>query len=88
MKDDLWLLDIRATGRFTYNSRSLKNYTECCRVLCCAEGNTFPIVGTGTMRLSLRFGEEVVCVTLRNLHGPCLSHLFLSLRRIADAGNT
>ena len=67
MKNDLWLVDIGANGRFTYDSRSLKNYTECSRVLCCAEGNTFPIVGTGTMRISLRFGEGVVCVTLRNL---------------------
>ena len=51
-------------------------------------GDTFPIVGTGTLRLSLRSGEGVVCVTLMNVaHVPGLSHHFLSLRRIADAGN-
>ena len=60
----------------------------CSRVLRCAGGNTFPIVGTGTLRLSLRSGEGVVCVTLMNVaHVPGLSHHLLSLRRIADAGN-
>ena len=60
----------------------------CSRVLRCAGGNTFPIVGTGTLRLSLRCGEGVVCVTLMNVaHVPGLSHHILSLRRIADAGN-
>ena len=88
MGDDLWLLDTGAAGIFTYDSRSLKNYAECSRVLCCAGGNTFPIVGIGTLRLSLRSGEGVVCVTLINLaHVPGLSHHLLSLRRIADAGN-
>ena len=57
-------------------------------MLRCAEGNTFPIVGTGTLRLSLRSGERVVCVTLMNVaHVPGLSRHLLSLRRIADAGN-
>ena len=57
-------------------------------MLRCAGGNTFPIVGTGTLRLSLRSGEGVVCVTLMNVaHVPGLSHHLLSLRRIADAGN-
>ena len=51
-------------------------------------GNTFLIVGTGTLRLSLRSGEGVVCVTLTNVANvPGLSHHLLSLRRIADAGN-
>ena len=85
---DLWLLDTGATGHFTYDPRLLENYAECSRVLRCAGGNTFPIVGTGTLRLSLRSGEGVVCVTLMNVaHVPGLSHPLLSLRRIADAGN-
>ena len=88
MGGDLWLLDTGATGHFTYDSRSLENYGECSRVLRCAGGNTFPIVGTATFRLSLGFGEGVVCVTLLNLaHVPGLSHHLLSLRRIADGGN-
>ena len=58
------------------------------KVLRCAGGNIFPIVGTGTNRISLRSGEEVVCVTLVNVaHVPGLSYHLLSLRRIADAGN-
>ena len=89
MGDDLWLLDTGASGRFTYDSRSLEDYTECSRVLCCARGNSFPIVGTGTLRLSLRSGEGVVCVTLIDVaHVPGLSYPLLSLRRITDAGNT
>ncbi|CAN0386016.1 unnamed protein product, partial [Ascophyllum nodosum] len=88
MGDDLWLLDTGATGHCTDDPRSLENYAECSRVLRCAGGNSFPIVGTGTLRLSLRSGEGVVCVTLINVaHVPDLSHHLLSLRRIADAGN-
>ena len=88
MGDDLWLLDTGATDRFTHGPRLLENYAECSRVLRCAGGNTFPIVGTGTLRLSRRSGEGVVCVTLVNVaHVPGLSHHFLSLRRIADAGD-
>ena len=56
-------------------------------MLRCARGNTFPIVGTGTLPISLRSGEAVVLVTLMNVaHVPGLSHHLLSLRRIADAG--
>ena len=85
---DLWLLDTGATGHFTHDPRLLENYAECSRVLRCTGGNTFPIVGTGILRLSLRSGEGVVCVTLMNVaHVPGLSHHLLSLRRIADAGN-
>ena len=88
MGDDLWLLDIGVTGHFTYDPRLLENYAECSRVLRCAGGNTFPIVGTRTLRLSLRSGERVVCVTLLNVANvPGLSHHLLSLRRIVDAGN-
>ena len=57
-------------------------------MLRCAGGNTFPIVGTGTLRLPLPSGEGVVCVMLTNVaHAPGLSHHLLSLRRIADARN-
>ena len=63
MEDDLWLLDTGATGHFTHDPRLLENYAECSRVLRCARGNTFPVVGTGTLRLSLRSGEGV--------HGLC-----------------
>ena len=56
MGDDLWLLDTGATGHFTYDPRLLETYAECSRVLRCAEGNTFPIVGTGTLCVSLRSG--------------------------------
>ena len=86
MGGDLWLLGTEANGHFTYDPRLLKNYAECSRVLRCAGGNTFPIVGTDTLRLSLRSGEGVVCVTLINVaHVPGRSHHLLSLRRIADA---
>ena len=57
-------------------------------VLRCAGGNTFPIVGSGTLRLSLRSGGGVVCVTLINVAlvpGP--SHHLLSLIHIDNAGN-
>ena len=55
MGDDLWFLDTGATGHFTYDPRSLESYAERSRVLRRAGGNTFPIVGTGTLRISLRF---------------------------------
>ena len=88
MGDDLWLLDTGATGHFTYDPRLLENYTECSRVLRCAGGDTFPIVGTGTLRLSLRSGEGGGCATLMNVaHVPGFSRHFLLLRRIPDAGN-
>ena len=88
MGDDLWLLDTGATGHFKYDHRFLENYAECSRVLRCAGGDTFPIMGTGTLRISLRSGEGVVCVTLVNVaRVPGLSHHLLSLRRIAEAGN-
>ena len=88
MGDDLWLLDTGATGHFTYDPRLLEAYAECSRVLRCAGGNTFPIVGTGTLRSSLRSGGVEVRVTLMNIaHVPGLSHYLLPLRRIADAGN-
>ena len=88
MGDDMWLLDTGATGHFTYDPRSLENYGECSRVLRCAGGNTFPIVGTGTFRLSLRSGGGggVVCVTLMHVaHDPGLSHHLMSLRRTVPA---
>ena len=57
-------------------------------MLRCAGGNTFPIVGTGTLRVFLRSREGLVYVTLMNVaHVPGLSRHLLSLRRIADAGN-
>ena len=85
---DLGLLDTGANGHFTYDPRLLGNSAECSTVLRCAGGNTFPIVGTGTLRLSLRSGEGAICVTLMNIaHVPGLSHHLLSLRRIADEGN-
>ena len=88
MGDDLWLLETGATGHFMYDLQLLESYAECSRVLRCAGSNTFPIVGTGTLRLSIRSGEGVVCVTLMNVaRVPGLSHHLLSLRRIADAGN-
>ena len=88
MGDDLWLLDTGATGHFTYDPRLLENNAECSRVLRCAGGNTFHVVGTGTLRISLRSGGGVVCVTLMNVaHVPGLSHHFMTVRRIADAGN-
>ena len=86
--DDLWLLDTGATGHFMYDPRLLENYAERSRVLRCAGGNTFPIVGIVTLCLSLRSGEGLVCVTLLNVaHVPGLSHNLLSLRHTADAGN-
>ena len=85
---DLWLLDTGANGHFTHDRRLLENSAECSTVLRCAGGNTFPIVGTGTLRLSLRSGKGVICMTLMNVaHVPGLSHRILSLRRIADEGN-
>ena len=51
--------------------------------------NTFPIVGAGTLRLSLRSGGGgVVCLTLMNVADvPRLTYHLLSLRRITDAVN-
>ena len=88
MVDDLWLLNSGATGHFTYDPRLLEKYAERSRVLRCAGGHTFPIVGTGTLRISLRSGEGVVYVKLTECC-TCsdLSHHIWSLRRIADAGN-
>ena len=57
-------------------------------MLRCAGHDTFPIVGTGTLRIYLGLEERVVCVTLMDVaYVPGLSRHFLSLRRIANAGN-
>ena len=86
--DDLKLLGTEATGHFTYDPRSLEKYAECSRVLRCAGGNTFTIVGTSTLRLSLRPGEGMFCVTSMDVaQVPGLSRHLLSLGRITDAGN-
>ena len=61
MGDDLWLLDTGATGHFTHDSQLLENYAECIRVLRCAGGNTFPIVGTGTSSFPSIWGGGVLC---------------------------
>ena len=88
MGNDLWLLETGATGHFTYDPRFLENYAECSRVLRCAGGNIFPIVGTGILCLSLPSRKGAVCVMLMNVaHVPVLSHHLLSLRCIDDAGN-
>ena len=88
MGDDLWRLDTGVTGHFTCDPQLLENCAECSRVLRCTGGNTFPIVGIGTLRLSLRSEAGMVCVTLVNVaHVLGLSHHLLSLRRIADAWN-
>ena len=87
MGDELWLLDTGATGHFAYDPGLVESYAECSRVLRCAGRDTFPIVGTGTLRLLFRSGEGLVCVTLMNVaHVPGLSHHRFSLRRVADAG--
>ena len=59
-------------------------------MLRCVGSNTFPIVGTGTLRLSLRSGGGggVVRLTLMNVADvPRLTYHLLSLRRITDAVN-
>ena len=77
-----------ATGHFTYDPRLLENYAECSRVLRCAGGNTFPIVGTANLRLHLRSGEGMVCGMLMNVaHVSGFSYHLLSLTCTADAGN-
>ena len=50
----LWLLDIGASGHFTYDASQFRDYVECKRVLRCAGGNTYPMVGMGTLILCFR----------------------------------
>ena len=56
-------------------------------MLRCVVGNTFPIVGTGTLRLSPIWEGGGLCELMNAVHVPDLSHYLLTLRRIADAGN-
>ena len=83
------VLDTGASGHFSYDASQFRDYVECKRVLRCAGGNTYPIVGMGTLMLCFRPEGGVVRLRLENVaHVPGLSHHLFSLRRVADAGNT
>jgi len=45
------LLDTGALGHFTYDALQLRDYVKCKRMLSCAGGNTYPVVGMGSLML-------------------------------------
>ncbi|CAM9905489.1 unnamed protein product [Sphacelaria rigidula] len=87
---ELWVLDTGATSHFSPDSSKMADYRKCSgRVLRCAGGGTYPIVGRGNLALSLRSDGRDIVLHLKIIdHAPCVRHHLLSLTRMSNAGHT
>lgn len=87
--DEAWIPLCGATQHCTYSKNGMVNYRECDnRSMKNMAGDCFPIIGTGDLCMSFRSAGGVVRLRMLNVaHVPDLAHHFLSLRRVADAGN-
>ncbi|CAM9619252.1 unnamed protein product, partial [Sphacelaria rigidula] len=85
-----WVLNTGDTSHFSPDSSKMTDYRKCGgRVLRCAGGGTYPIVGRGNLALSLRSDGRDIVLHLKNVHhAPCLRHHLLSLTRMSNAGHT
>ncbi|CAM9911234.1 unnamed protein product [Sphacelaria rigidula] len=68
----------------------MTDYRKCSgRVLRCAGGGTYPIVGRGNLALSSRSDGRDIVLHLKNVdHAPCVRDHLLSLTRMSTAGHT
>ncbi|CAM9415920.1 unnamed protein product, partial [Sphacelaria rigidula] len=85
-----WVLDTGATSHFSPDSSNITDYRKCSdRVLRCAAGGTYPIVGRGDLTLCIRSDGCDVVLHFKNVdHAPCVRHHMSSLTRISNAGHT
>ncbi|CAM9761719.1 unnamed protein product, partial [Sphacelaria rigidula] len=84
-----WVLDTGATSHFYHDSTRMTDYRKCSgRVLRCAGGGAYPIVGRGNLTLASRSDGRDVVLRLKNVdHAPCVCHHLVSLSRISNAGH-
>ncbi|CAM9757445.1 unnamed protein product, partial [Sphacelaria rigidula] len=77
-------IDTGATQHFPYDSYGMTEYRECKgRVLRCAGGSTYPIVGRGNSSLAFRSdGQDVILKVVDVDHIPGVRHHLLSLTRV------
>ncbi|CAM9692668.1 unnamed protein product, partial [Sphacelaria rigidula] len=84
-----WIFDTGATQHFSHDSQMME-YRECKgRVLRCAGGSTYPIVGRGNVCLAFRSdGQDVILKLVDVDHVPGVRHHLLSLTRVQYMGHT
>ncbi|CAM9481085.1 unnamed protein product, partial [Sphacelaria rigidula] len=86
------VFDTGATQHFSHDSHGMTEYREWKgRVLRCAGGSTYPIVGRGNLSLAFRSdGQGVILKLVDADHVPGVRHHLLSLTRVVDlnSGNT
>ncbi|CAM9803861.1 unnamed protein product, partial [Sphacelaria rigidula] len=76
--------DTGATQHFSHDSHGITEYRESKgRVLRCAGGSTYPIVGRGNLSLAFRSdGQDVILKLVNADHVPGVRHHLLSLPRV------
>ncbi|CAM9512280.1 unnamed protein product, partial [Sphacelaria rigidula] len=89
-KGEPWVFDTGAIQHFSHDSHGMTEYRECKgRVLRCAGGSTFPIVGRGNLSLAFRSdGQDVILKLVDVDHVPGVRHHLLSLTRVEHMGHT
>ncbi|CAM9922494.1 unnamed protein product, partial [Sphacelaria rigidula] len=85
-----WVFDTGATQHFSHDSHGITEYRECKgRVLRCAGGSTYPIVGRRNLSLAFRSdGQDVILKLVDVDHVPGVRHHLLSLTRVQHMGHT
>ncbi|CAM9389968.1 unnamed protein product, partial [Sphacelaria rigidula] len=85
-----WMFDTGATQHFYHDSHGMAEYRECKgRVLRCAGGSTYPIVGRGNLSLAFRSdGQDVILKVVDVDQVPGVRHHLLSPTRVQHMGYT
>ncbi|CAM9731436.1 unnamed protein product, partial [Sphacelaria rigidula] len=85
-----WVFDTGATQHFSHDSDGMTEYRECKgRVLWCAGGSTYPIVGRESLSLALRYdGQDVIQKLVDVDHVPDVRRHLFSLTRVQHMGYT
>ncbi|CAN0095038.1 unnamed protein product, partial [Sphacelaria rigidula] len=85
-----WVFDTGITQHFSHDSHGMTEYRDCNgRVLRCAGGSTYPIVGRGNLSLAFRSdGQDVMLKLMDVKHAPDVRHHLLSLTRIQNMRHT
>ncbi|CAM9780645.1 unnamed protein product [Sphacelaria rigidula] len=85
-----WIFDTGITQHFSHDSHWRAEYRGCKgRVLRCAGGSTYPIVGRGNLSLAFRSDGQDVRLKLMHVdHVSDVRHHLLSLTKIQNMGHT
>ncbi|CAM9995170.1 unnamed protein product, partial [Sphacelaria rigidula] len=85
-----WIFDTGPTQHFSHDFHGMTGYRECKgRVLRCAGGSTYPIVGRGFLSLAFRSDGQDVTLKLMDVdHVPGVRHHLLSPTRVQNMGHT